>query len=435
MEMPGERVRAALFGATGDNSNLGVAALMHATLQGLGERLDAPELWVFDNGWGVRSSQLATGDGALSYIRCGARLSRRYHRPESYTNMALSTRMRGWRNPGVQALYAAAAILDISGGDSFTDLYGEKRFRTVLTPKRLAVRLRRPLVLLPQTFGPFATRAAADAATGVLRAASAVWARDQVSLETVHDLVGDQCDGGDRIRLGVDVAFGLEVHAPSARLPPTLMLWLFEGRDRPVVGVNVSGLLYNDPDYFARHAIAADYRSVIDGVIERLLRQTDARIVIVDHVLTPPGKPESDRAAGEAVIDRLSLGDRRRVIHAPQARSASEVKWLISQLDWFCGARMHATIAALSACVPVAAIGYSPKTTGVFATCDMQPLVADAAAGDAETVIEHVWGTWERRDEIREALAVRIPAVVDEARAQMDDIAAQVVGGLAVGPG
>mgnify|MGYP001402473369 CR=1 FL=1 len=58
----------------------------------------------------------------------------------------------------------AHAVLDISGGDSFTDLYGPWRFRAILAPKQIAIRARKPLIMLPQTIGPFESKAAVAAA-------------------------------------------------------------------------------------------------------------------------------------------------------------------------------------------------------------------------------------------------------------------------------
>jgi hypothetical protein len=46
-------------------------------------------------------------------------------------------------------------VLDIGAGDSFTDIYGPKRFAYLWLTKAMAIARRRPLVLSPQTIGPF----------------------------------------------------------------------------------------------------------------------------------------------------------------------------------------------------------------------------------------------------------------------------------------
>ena len=46
-------------------------------------------------------------------------------------------------------------ILDIGAGDSFADIYGTGRIRRMLTSKFVIHAARKPLVLSPQTMGPF----------------------------------------------------------------------------------------------------------------------------------------------------------------------------------------------------------------------------------------------------------------------------------------
>ena len=46
-------------------------------------------------------------------------------------------------------------IIDITQGDNFSDIYGKKRFYTWTIEKRIVQKLRVPLILGPQTYGPF----------------------------------------------------------------------------------------------------------------------------------------------------------------------------------------------------------------------------------------------------------------------------------------
>ena len=68
-------------------------------------------------------------------------------------------------NPVVRTVADSDLVLDVSGGDSFTDLYGAARFRQIIAPKQIALATGRPLVLLPQTYGPF-SRATSRAKCG-----------------------------------------------------------------------------------------------------------------------------------------------------------------------------------------------------------------------------------------------------------------------------
>ena len=120
--------------------------------------------------------------------------------------------------------------------------------------------------------------------------------------------------------------------------------------------------------------------------LRRVLRESDANILLVPHVLTPPGHYESDPEANDKVLAALradpdpAVARRGRVSACGCAavyEHPSEMKWLIARLDWFCGTRMHACIAGLSSGVPTAAIAYSLKTQGVFESCGVGDAVCD----------------------------------------------------------
>lgn len=82
----------------------------------------------------------------------------------------------------------------------------------------------------------------------------------------------------------------------------------------------------------------------------------------------------------------LDFGDRVEVL--PQFYSAPELKWIISRLDWFAGARMHSTIAGISSGVPTMGLAYSDKAYGVFERCRIGSSVADLRTLDTEQLAD-----------------------------------------------
>ena len=58
-------------------------------------------------------------------------------------------------NPWLDALARADIAVAVSGGDSFSDIYGLGRFFYMVLPQWLVLLLDRPLVLLPQTLTVF----------------------------------------------------------------------------------------------------------------------------------------------------------------------------------------------------------------------------------------------------------------------------------------
>ncbi|HED66459.1 MAG TPA: polysaccharide pyruvyl transferase family protein [Planctomycetes bacterium] len=405
--------RLCLFGAAGDTGNLGVSALMHSTLAGLWRVAPETEMTVFDNGWGERDATARAGGREFFYRRIGARLSRRYHRPESFWNMHAAARTTDAFNPGLRAMRAADAILDISGGDSFADIYGDRHLEMILAPKRLALDLGRPLVLLPQTYGPFRTEASRAAAAEVLRGSRLAWARDERSFAAMQELLGDDFDA-ERHRVGVDVAFALERYRPRVELPVPIPDWLErkgDGAERPLVGINVSGLLWNDEAASSKYELRVDVRAFFLGLVRRFLERTEARIVLVSHVIPTEVLSESDPGAARELCSMLSEEEARRVVVLPEGLDQSETKWVISRLDWFTGARMHATIGAISSCVPTAGLAYSIKIRGVFASCDVEEDVVDLRSLDTGEALEATWRSFEDRDRAKRSLEASIPGV------------------------
>lgn len=409
----------ALMGAAPDTGNLGVNALFRSVMHGLSQRLHEPQITVFDNGVGLR--QFRSGRYLPSYQRCGMINSRRLYRPESLLNMRASALFGGLFNPGVKILKQARAVLDISGGDSFTDLYGPHRFELITRPKLLALKCRRPLFLLPQTYGPFNNARERQIAQQILRDVHTAWARDIYSFQAMRQLLGIDFDR-DRHLCGVDVAFSLPKAPPSVPLSRRVVHWLRD-KDHELVGINPSGLILNDPDSSReRYGFRADYTQAVLKIVQNILRDSSAHILLIPHVHAPTGHPESDLDACERIYQMLSAQQRCRTAIIRERLDELETKWLISQLNWFCGTRMHSTIAALSSGIATASIAYSDKTLGVFHSCGQEKEVFDPRRLSTADLIDAVGDAFLRRKNVSESLQVNLPKTLATAKRQMDRI-------------
>ena len=147
------KLRIALFGAAPDTPNMGVSALFKSVISGLARHVNDFEIVVFDNGFGKRAGQLTVqGDREITLLRFGARGGRRYYRPENLLNMLICSRigrLGAILNPGIRLIDTCDAVLDVSGGDSFSDIYGRERFNNINRPKIIALNRHKPLILLP----------------------------------------------------------------------------------------------------------------------------------------------------------------------------------------------------------------------------------------------------------------------------------------------
>jgi colanic acid/amylovoran biosynthesis protein len=422
-------LRVGLFGAAPDTGNMGVSALYRSFLAAMADRLSSWEPLVFDFGLGLRRQLFRTGETETELLRFGARGGKRIYRPENLHTMSLlaGVPVAARVHEGLALIDSCDVVMDASAGDSFSDIYGQARFRATVLPKLISVKRKRPLVLLPQTYGPFRSSRNEAIARGALLGADQAWARDPRSFQIMKESLGQHFDPG-RHRLGVDMAFGLPERQPPSHVTECLADWF--AANEPLVGFNVSGLIWHLGTKAATHfGFKADYRALVLRSLEWLLRHTDGNVLLIPHVLARSGEAESDTDAARAILKELahvsSIDDRLRI--APAGLDEQELKWIIRQCDWFCGTRMHATIAGLSSGVPTASIVYSDKAQGVFATCGQDDQVIDPRHHTTESALEHLQKCFVRRQQVRESLAIGIQSVRERWRVQMDEIAAFAV--------
>lgn len=276
-------------------------------------------------------------------------------------------------------------ILDICGGDSFTDIYPDKRFAYVAATKIMTILAGKPLVLSPQTIGPFSRQPHSAIAAWICRRARAIFARDPLSMAALDALAP-----GVTARQVVDVAFALPFN-PRPKLSA--------GGGRLQVGLNVSQLLMHGGHAGGNeYGLEFDYPVLMRRLVEALLARDDCDVHLVPHVLATEMPWEDDRrAADELKLAYPSLH------HHPDFTSASDAKSFISGLDFLVGGRMHATIAAFSSGVPVVPVSYSRKFEGLFGALGYGWLV-NARGMDTDAALARILDALDRRTELAAAI-------------------------------
>lgn len=284
-------------------------------------------------------------------------------------------------------------VFDIGAGDSFADIYGAGRIWRMLLAQNIVLLTGRPLVLSPQTIGPFTRRWARRLALNVMRRASAVATRDALSTGFAREM-GYR---GDLIE-ATDVALRLPFEPPAPRSP--------DGRVR--VGLNVSGLLfsggYTRDNMFG---LKADYPELVRGIVRWFHDRGDCEVHLVGHVISKDHAVEDDRSAGLALAAEFP-----GTIVAPDFAGPSEAKSYIAGMDFFMGARMHACIAAFSSGVPVVPMAYSRKFEGLFGTLGYAR-TADCRTEDAETIMARIRDGFENRDRLKAEAAAALATGLD----------------------
>jgi polysaccharide pyruvyl transferase WcaK-like protein len=312
------------------------------------------------------------------------------------------------RNPVLQQIMAADFIAALSGGDSFSDIYGLRNLIYVSLPQILALALKKPLVLLPQTVGPFKGSIARAIARHILSRAALVYTRDRSSMGDIRNCLGANARL-DRFLFCYDVGFALQPVEPREEQQET---WKAP-TDRPLVGFNVSGLLYKG-GYSGNNifGLKVDYPQLVEDIIEYLINQKGASVLLVPHVFGESGKGEADTPVCRMLYEKLQPRYGKRISLAACCYDQSEIKYVIGRCDFFIGSRMHACIAAVSQSVPAVSIAYSRKFIGVMDTVGMGDCVADPRAISDRQILEIIDKAYDNRNVIRRRLEEKMPGVI-----------------------
>ncbi len=284
------------------------------------------------------------------------------------------------RQNHLSVLRSCDVVCDIGGGDSFTDLYGLRRFAMQWTEKWFALAAGRPLILSPQTIGPFRHWWTRVLAARILRRSRQVVVRDRLSLDFVRGLAPQSA-----AIEATDVAF---------RLPYQSQPRAADGRVR--IGINVSGLLFNGG--YTRDnmfQLKADYPELVRALVRRFSDVVGAEIHLISHVISDSFVVEDDYRVSEALASEFP-----GIVLAPRFHGPSAAKSYISGLDFFCGARMHACIAAFSSGVPTVPIAYSRKFTGLFHSLGYSA-IADCRTQSTAEAADTVLAGFAERDQLR----------------------------------
>jgi len=328
------------------------------------------------------------------------------------------------RNPALRSIQEARIVGSIAGGDSFSDIYGISRFLYLGLPQLLVLIMGKPLVQLPQTYGPFKGRMVRAIARYILKRSVLVYSREANGFRHVESL--GLKTNTPKWGFCYDLGCVLEP-APLADLDFSELTSGKQNSDF-LAGVNVSGLLamggYSRKNMFG---LRADYVALIEELITYLIEEKGGSVLLIPHVLGDHG--EGDSKACRGAYERLHSAFPGRLAILERKCNSNELKSIIGRCDLFLGSRMHACIAAASQCVPTVSLSYSEKFAGVMETLGVESLVADLRTMDERQVLEVVRFAVEHRDNLRAHLEKRIPDVHAKVLGIFGEIACAGLGG------
>jgi polysaccharide pyruvyl transferase WcaK-like protein len=266
-----------------------------------------------------------------------------------------SGRLRSHCPAFLRTLFDAERVIDV-GGDILTEDYGAVSLAEVLLGHELVLRSGVPLVILAQTIGPVRSPFFVRWLRSVLSRAAVVTVRDPISYRFLDEDLGVR----DAATLTADLAFLLP--AASDERAERILLENGIPSGSPLAGISASQIVSR---YF-RHwsdakAAREAYLSAMASTADHLVETLGGTVIFVPHV-TIPGN--DDRLASREIRERMEHREKAFVLEREYL--PGDYKSVISRCSVFVGARMHATIAALSTGVPTLVMAYSAKTLGIM---------------------------------------------------------------------
>lgn len=285
------------------------------------------------------------------------------------------------KGKGILDLLKMDYVFDISEGDSFSDIYGVERFKTISSSKRLFNLLNKKQFLLPQTIGPFSDKNIKEKAFNLIKKMECIYTRDKQSYDYVIKNILHP-----NIHEGIDIAFSL---------PYTKIQF---NNNKVNVGINISGLLWNG-GYSKNNqfGLKVDYQQLILEILSYFTNMENIQIHLVGHVFSEvKDSVEDDFRINIALKDKFPEAE-----IAPRFNSPVEAKSYISGLDFFIGSRMHACIAAFSSNVPVFPLAYSRKFDGLFINSLKYKFIGNMTNQEEDIILNNIIIAFKNRNDIK----------------------------------
>jgi colanic acid/amylovoran biosynthesis protein len=280
--------------------------------------------------------------------------------------------IRTFCNPEKQALIEelAAADLVVACGGGY--LYHSFLFASALMVS--AIIMQQPLVMLPQSIGPFYHSLQIQLARFILQRAALVFARESISWQRARDL------GAAAVFCEPDLAFGF----PAA--PRSLAkAWLQQYLPRHLTTSMYVGITAMDwQQQNRRFAGQQRYEQELVAFINRLT--THNAIVVLFAQTCGPSRSEDDRYVNMRIIKHVR--DPQRVIAIHEPIHPSLLQALYGCMDYFVATRLHSFIFATNAGVPAINIGYLTKSEGILRDMGMLDRWIDIERFDSERLWE-----------------------------------------------
>lgn len=342
-----------LLGFEFESSNKGCEALTYSMMSILGKISDISEIYVFN----IHDSL-----GKIPQLYPNIK----------FHNVKITIKSIFFWKKYILSLKKCNVVLDITHGDSFSDIYGNKWIFQTNILKTFAININKYLILMPQTYGPFKNKIYKFWTKKIIEKSYRVYTRDRISEDYILNQL--KCKNVKPYTT-VDLAFTLPYEKNQIV------------SDKIKIGINVSGLLWNYQKMSNNNIMLnVDYHMYIEKLILWLSSNEKYEIYLVPHVICNDREGEDYYDNDCKVLKNLKQKF-KNCIYEDNFETVVDVKNYIASLDILIAARMHASIGAFSSGVCSLPFAYSRKFAGVYNDLDYR-YVIDGQKEDTDTALK-----------------------------------------------
>lgn len=293
----------------------------------------------------------------------------------------LVARQRGYLKLVREAHEHADLILSLGGGYFF--VHDLRPFSVWATISLLyALRWRKPVVCLPQSFGPFRYAYQAWLAAALLSRCAEVYLRDMESLQLFHSFAPSQAVA----HFAPDTAFSLALRWDCP---------LKRAHSRPQIGVTIVDWSFVDPRL--RHH-QPRYELALVHVLSSAHQAFGAQVKLFLQCQSARRVFESDAVVTQRVYVQLAaaLGDHVQIVN--DLVTPLQALHAYGEMDALVATRLHSAIFAACAATPTLAIGYQPKTCATMRLLGQRERCLSLAETTEDVLWAKLRALWEERE-------------------------------------
>jgi len=240
--------------------------------------------------------------------------------------------------------YIESDIILSTSGISFIDNYGLIPLYHFTKYLQIGLLLKKPVIKFTQSIGPFDSWYNKTIAKLILPYLDYIIARGRNSKENLEKL-----NITKNVICLPDIALTLEPHQ-TVKTKETIDK--FKGKKIIGISPNRVCVLHDKHNVYIKSLI---------NLCEKILEEyQDTVLLFIPHTISEKGlNIEDDLKLCQSISENLN--SERFFIENTSEYTPEEIKWLISQTEFFIGSRFHSLIAALSENVPSIAIGWHWK--------------------------------------------------------------------------